>query len=172
MVSSKHLWLLARLLGIASLAWAASGCGNDAGANGEGLGGSGGTRTLSVKETKRLLRELPYRYKFRSVAAPEGAEAAVAGRAVGRHRTILNFGIALGHGHQAVPVPKAGTIYSYGYPRGGFIFTNDIFIKGRGVRMVPNPRLHTAAQWDEASEMSVMMTDKLCRAATGEPCPI
>jgi hypothetical protein len=90
---------------------------------------------------------------------------------VGRHRTVLNFGIALGHGRNGVPVPRAGTIYSYGYPRGGFIFTDDEFIKGPGGRMVPNPQLHTAAQFDEASQMSVMMTDKLCLAATSEHCP-
>jgi hypothetical protein len=124
-----------------------------------------------VQETKRLLRKLPYRYQFRSVAIPKGAEAAVAGRAVGRHRTILNFGIALGHGHHGVPVPRAGTIYSYGYPRGGFIFTDDEFIRGADGRMVPNPQLHSAAQFNEASQMSVMMTDKLCLAATGEHCP-
>ena len=65
-----------------------------------------------MQETKRLLRQLPYRYKFRSVVKPEGAEAAVGGRVVGRHRTTVNFGIALGRGHYGVPVPRAGTRYS------------------------------------------------------------
>ncbi len=153
------------------MGWTAAGCGDNAGAEGDIAEGSGETRVLGARETKQLLRQLPYRYKFRSVATPEGAEAAVAGRAVGRHRTILNFGIALGHGHYGVPVPRAGTIYSYGYPMGGFIFTDDEFIKGTGGRMVPNPQLHTAAQFDEASHMSVMMTDKLCLAATGDHCP-
>ncbi len=132
---------------------------------------SGETRVLSAKETKRLLRQLPYRYEFRQVAKPEGAEAAVAGRAVGRHRTILNFGIALGHGHMGVPVPRAGTEESYGYPKGGFIFTDDSLIRGSNGRLESNPHFHTAAQWREAGHMEVMMTDKLCLAATGEHCP-
>lgn len=171
MVESGRLRLLASLLGIAALAWATAGCGDDAGAEGGAAAGSGEPRVLSAKEAKRLLRQLPYHYKFRPAAKPEGAEAAVAGRAVGRNRTILNFGIALGHGHYGVPVPRAGTSYSYGYPRGGFIFTDDEFINGPDGRMMPNPQLHTAAQFDEASHMSVMMTDKLCLAATGEHCP-
>jgi hypothetical protein len=167
MVESGRLRFLPCLLGIVALAWTTAGCG-DAGAEGAG---SNETGVLGAKETKRLLRQLPYRYKFRPVAKPEGADAAVAGRAVGRHHTRLNFGIALGHGHHGVPVPRAGTSYSYGYPRGGFIFTDDEFINGPDGRMMPNPQLHTTAQFDEASHMSVMMTDKLCLAATGEHCP-
>lgn len=126
---------------------------------------------LGPEETKRLLRQLPYRYTFRRVAAPHGVGAAVAGRAVGSHRTIVNFGIALG-GKRAVPVLRAGTRYAYGYSRGGFIFTSDLLTEGPDGRLVPNPQLRTAAQQNEASEMTVAMTDKLCKAATGEPCPI
>jgi hypothetical protein len=162
----KSLCLITCLLGIAALAWGMAGCGDDAGAEGDS-----GERVLSAKETKRLLRQLPYRYEFRSVAIPKGAEAAVAGRAVGRHRTILSFGIALGRGHYGVPVPRAGTSESYGYPRGSFIFTNDLLIKGPNGRLASNPRFQTAAQWDEATSMSVMMTDKLCLATTGDHCP-
>ncbi len=135
------------------------------------LAGCGETPVLSAKETKRLLGQLPYRYKFRQVAKPEGADATVAGRAVGRHRTILNFGIALGHGHMGVPVPRAGTEESYGYPRGGFIFTDDILITEPDGDLESNPHFHTAAQLNEATSMAVAMTDKLCLAATGEHCP-
>ncbi len=162
---SQHLFVC--LLGLVALVWAASGCGDDAGAE----GGGGQARVLSGKDTKQLLVELPYRFKFRPVAEPGGAESAVAGRATGPHHTVLNFGIALGHGHYGVPVPRAGTIYSYGYPSGGFIFTSDEFIEGSDSRMVPNPHLKTPKQWDEVSHMEVMMTDKLCLAATGEHCP-
>jgi len=151
--------------------WAIAGCGGDAGAEGGIAGGSGEARVLSAKETKQLLRKLPYRYEFRQVATPEGAETAVAGRAMGRHRTIINFGIALGHGYKAVSVPQAGTRYSYGYSRGGFIFTSDLLIEGSDGRLAPNPQLRTAAQQNEASEMTVTMTDRLCLAATGEHCP-
>jgi hypothetical protein len=166
---SPRLRLFACLLLIVTLAWVMTGCGNDAGA--VGADSSGSTEALSAKETKQLLRQLPYRYKFRFVAIPEGAEAAVAGRAVGHHRTILNFGIALGHGYHGVPVPHARTINPYGYSKGGFIFTNDVLIRGPDGRLTSNPHFHTVAQWDEASSMSVAMTDKLCLAATGEHCP-
>jgi hypothetical protein len=166
MVEFRPLRSLACLLSIVTMLWTLAGCG-DMGAE----GATGNARVLSAKETKQLLRRLPYRYKFRSVATPKGAETAVAGQAVGAHQTILNFGIALGHGHKAVPVPKAGTIYSYGYLGGGFIFTSDEFIKGPHGRMVPNPRLNSVAQWNQVSDMSVSMTDKLCLAATGEHCP-
>jgi hypothetical protein len=171
MVELGRMRLPVCLLGVVALAWAAAGCGDDAGAEGEISAGSGETRVLGPQETMQLLRQLPYRYKFKSVVSPEGADAAVAGRAVGPHRTILNFGIALGHGHVGVPVTRAGTAESYGYPRGGFIFTSDEFIKGSEGRMVPNPQLHTAAQWREASHMEVTMTDRLCLAATGGHCP-
>src|SRR4051794_18131676 len=126
MVESRRPRLLPCLLGIAVLAWMTTGCGG-AGAEGAGSDEAGG---LGAKETKRLLRQLPYRYTFKSVVTPKGAEAAVAGQAIGTHHTVFNFGIALGHGHYGVPVPRAGTIDSYGYPRGGFIFTGDSLIKG------------------------------------------
>lgn len=169
-VESKHLCPLAFLLSLAALTLIAAGCGS-AGAEGDAATGSGETRVLGAKETKGLLRQLPYRYTFRKVATPDGADAAVAGRVVGRHRTVVNFGISLGHGYKAIPVPRAGTRYSYGYSRGGFIFTSDILIEGSDGRLVPNPQLHTAAQQNEASEMTVAMTDRLCLAATGEHCP-
>jgi len=155
------------LLSITSLVWMVAGCGGDAGAE----GADGGTSILSAKETKLLLRQLPYKYEFRTVATPEGAEAAVAGQVRARHHTVVNFGIELGHGHKAVPVPRAGTRYSYGYPRGGFIFTSDLLIEGPDGRLEPNPQIRTTAQQNEASEMTVSMTDKLCLAATGDHCP-
>jgi hypothetical protein len=80
-MTKQLLCFLVSLLGMSSLACVMSGCGQ--------------TLVLSAQETKDLLRQLPYRYEFRDVPAPEGAEVAIAGRAIGRHRTILNFGIAL-----------------------------------------------------------------------------
>lgn len=167
MVEIRHLRLLACLLVLAAIEWAIAGCGSGEVA----ADGSGGTRVLGPREAKRLLRQLPYRYTFRPVATPDGADAGVAGRAIGPHHTRLNFGIALGHGYHGVPVPGAGTEESYGYPRGGFIFTDDVFINGSDGRLEANPHFHTAAQWRESSHMEVMMTDKLCLAATGEHCP-
>lgn len=167
MIEFKYWRSLACLLGTIALAWVTVGCGTEAGAEGEG----DGTRVLSATETKQLLYQLPYRYTFRRVPKPEGAEAVVAGRAVGPHQTVLNFGIALGHGHHAVPVPRAGTVDLYGYPRDGFVFTGDSMVRGPDGHLTSNPQLKTVAQWHEAGHMEVMMTDKLCLAATGDHCP-
>jgi hypothetical protein len=172
MAKGGRFRLLVCLLSGVALMGIAVGCGDDAGADEDTAADAGGARVLSVTETKQLLGQLPYRYEYRSVPAPGGAAAAVAGRVVGPHHTVLEFGLALGHGHRGVPVPGAGTAEIYSYPRGGFIFTTDTFVKGPGGRLVPNPRLKTAAQWRESSHMEVMMTDKLCLAATGDHCPI
>lgn len=130
--------------------------------------GCGEPPVLSVQETKHLLRQLPYRYEFRKVPIPDGAEAAVAGRVIGRHHTELNFGIALGHGRKPVVLRLNPAEIDY---HQSFIFTDDSFIKGPGGRLASNPRFHTAAQWNEAISMSVEMTDKLCLATTREHCP-
>lgn len=130
--------------------------------------GCGETRVLSAQEAKDLLRQLPYRYDFREVPTPEGAEAAVAGRAIGRHHTELNFGIALGHGSEPVMQrPSAVEIDRHS----SFIFTSDAPVRGSDGRLEPARQLKTAAQWREATQMDVLMTDKLCRATTGKHCP-
>jgi hypothetical protein len=165
MAEARRLGCLACLVGAAALALAAVGCGESGSADFDG------TRVLSKKETVQLLRRLPYHYEFRPVATPKDADAAVAGRAVGPHRTVVNFGIALGRGYYGVPVPGAGISEVYGYTRGGFIFTDDLRVKGPDGRFEANPHLHTAAQWRESGHMDVEMTDKLCLAATGEHCP-
>jgi hypothetical protein len=170
-VDVKRILRPSCILVVVILAYVPAGCSDDAGAEGEESRRSGDTRVLNAKETKRLLRRLPFRYEFRKVPTPKDEEAAVAGKVFGRYNTMLNFGIALGRGHHGVPVPRAGTLDSYGYPRGGFIFTGDSLIRGPRGRIVANPRFRTRAQWREAGHMEVMMTDKLCLAATGEHCP-
>lgn len=142
------------LLGISALACAIAGCGE--------------APVLSVEETKHLLRQLPYRYEFREVPTPDGANAAVAGRAFGRHHARFNFGIALGHGSKPVVLRLNPAEIEY---HQSFVFTDDSFIKGPGGHLASNPRFHTAAQWHEAISMIVAMTDKLCLATTGEHCP-
>lgn len=167
----RPLSLCCCVLGVA-IVLAATGCGENAGADGDAADAHGRARVvLSKEEAMQALRQLPYRYRFRAVATPEGADAAVAGRVTGSHQTVLNFGIALGHGHHGVPVPRAGTSESYGYPLGGFIFTTDTFVEGPDGQLERGPQFKTAAQWHEASRIEVMMTDKLCLAATGRHCP-
>src|SRR4051794_24774785 len=91
----------------------ASGCGGGADAETGAAAPKPEARVLSAAEAKQVLRDLPYRYAFKSVAKPEGGQAAVSGRAIGPHHTVLNFGIALGHETNGVPVPGAGTAESY-----------------------------------------------------------
>lgn len=144
---------------------AAVGCGDSEGE------ASQGTKLLTVDEVKRTLRQLPYRYEFRSVTPPAGAYSAIAGTAVGRHGTAVNFGVAFGRSTQAVPVPLAGTDSTFSY-RNTFIFTDDLQFANEKGKLVTNPRLKTGAQWKEAIEMSVELTGRLCRSATGAPCPV
>ena len=124
-------------------------------------------QVLSAVEAKRLLLQLPYRYYWREVEPPEGASGALAGTAIGKHRTVLHFGISLGTEAEAVRVPQSGIGNPYDYSEGGgFVFTDDIIIPG-GV----GKQIHTAAQWREANFMEVEMEEKLCKAATSKPCP-
>jgi hypothetical protein len=126
---------------------------------------------LTSAEARRLLLQLPYRYSFRHVAPPSGASGAVAGRAVGAHHTLVHFGIALGHEPEPVPVPQSGTESPYSYPAGGFVFTDDLEVRGKNGNSRPAKQFHTWAQWDEATTMVVEMQEKLCKKATGEACP-
>jgi len=126
---------------------------------------------LTSKEVKHLLRQLPYRYKFRQVPPPEGAQGAIVGRAVGRHRTVLNFGIALGEGGKPVlPRPNAAEIDHQ--PLSGFTFSGDSVVRGPDGHLKAGSQFQTRSQWDEVTRMEVKMTDLLCRAASGKPCPI
>ena len=83
---------------------------------------------LPVSGAKRALQSLPYSYTFRHVARPKGAQGALAGRVVGNHDTVLNFGIALGRHPEPVPVPHAGAEIGE-YP--GFLFTDDELVPGK-----------------------------------------
>lgn len=143
---------------------------------GAGCGGSEeeashNTTLLTADEVKRTFRQLPYRYEFRPVTPPAGAYSAVAGTAVGRRGTVVNFGVAFGRSTQAVPVPRAGTDSTFSY-RNTFIFTDDLQFTNERGKLVTNPRLKTGEQWKEAIEMSVELTGRLCRSATGAPCPV
>lgn len=138
---------------------------------GAGILVSGGSaRILTSAEARHLLLELPYRYRFRPVPLPRGASGALAGTAIGRHYTILHFGFALGREPHPVPVPHSGISEVSGYS--GFVFTDDELVPGKRQKWEAGPQFHTAAQWKEASRMSVAMVERLCRASTHQPCPV
>ena len=131
--------------------------------------GDGSVQVLSTTEAKQALLKLPYHYRFRHVALPEGASSALAGLAVDKRHVAVNFGIALGkEPKKGVPVPRAGNEEAYGY--GGFIYTDDLQVPdGNGGWMI-NPRFHTTREWHHAADINVAITEKLCRAETKEPC--
>lgn len=129
-----------------------------------------GSGVLSSSEAKHLLLQLPYHYRWRQVDLPEGASGALAGTAIGKHHTIVHFGISLGTEPQAVPVPRAGTLTPSYYWGGGFVFNDDLEVPGKKETAHPGSQFHTAAQWDEAGTMVVAMQEKLCKATTGKPC--
>jgi hypothetical protein len=149
----------------AILIWVAMGCGSAEPREGSER------RLLLGAEVKAALRKLPYDFTFRRVRRPAGAYSAVAGTAFARHDAKLNFGIAFGRSTKPVPVPRAGIKEILGY-RNLFIYTNDLQVENRQGEMVPGPQIRTRAQWTEAINMSVDITDRLCRSATGETCPI
>jgi hypothetical protein len=138
-----------------------------AGCGGSALG-DGAEHILSTAEAKHAILELPYRYSFKKVELPAGDSGAVAGRVVGKHHTRIDFGIGLGKEPNGVPVPRAGTGESYGY--GSFIETDDLQVPGKSGKWVTGPQIDTKAQWHEANQMIVEIEEKLCRAATEEPC--
>lgn len=118
---------------------------------------------------KRILRQLPYRFEFRQVPTPEGANVAVAGKVIGSHKTVVNFGISMGGGN-AVPVPHAGTLNASGGT--AFIVTDDTLIRGKHEKFETGRQFHTDAQWREAAQMMVAIEETLCRARTGKACAI
>lgn len=130
-----------------------------------------GSGVLSSTEAKQLLLQLPYRYRWRPVEPPEGASGAIAGTAVGRHHTIVHFGISLGTEAEAVPVPHAGVRIPEEYGENGFVFNDDLEIPGKNENIHPGKQFHTGAQWNEAARIVVEMEDKLCEAGSGKPCP-
>jgi|ERR1043165_3701362 hypothetical protein len=156
------------LLSIVVVIAATGGCGTSA--NGEGATDS--PRILSTNEARELLMQTPYRYAWRKVALPEGASGALAGKAIGDHQTVVHFGVSLGTEAAAVPVPRAGVEDSYDYSEGGgFVFTADLEVPGKNGNVHPGRQFHTRAQWNEAIRMEVAIEEKLCKAATGRPCP-
>jgi hypothetical protein len=71
-----------------------------------------------------------------------------------------------------VPVPDAGVSNSVGVPIAGFIFSSNTLVRGPHHTWVDGPDIHTTAQANEAGYMQLEMEETLCKAATGEPCPV
>jgi hypothetical protein len=126
--------------------------------------------SLSAEEAKKELQKLPYRYEFIEVTLPDRASAAVAGRAYGRHRTSLTFGVSFGDRPMPVSVPgkQFGDISGTPY----FTYASNLQEPGKKKRWEHGKQLHTKAQWNEAIDMTFEMEQRLCKAITHKPCPI
>ncbi len=140
------------------------GCGGGAKAEGDEQ------QTLSAAEAKAALRELPYQYKFRTVAVPRDSTAALAGRAYGPSHTSFDFGIALGDGSAPVPVAQAGISEAVGNP--GFVFTTNLVVPVGPAEWENSKQIHSTKQLHTAGDMATEMEEHLCRAITGKPCPV
>jgi hypothetical protein len=130
-----------------------------------------GDKVISADEAKQALRKLPYRFEFRSVPIPGDSEGAVAGTAYGPRGIFLRFGLALGPSASPIPVPQAGTREIIGF-RDRWMFTSDLQVVNSKGKLIVPPRFKTLKQWREAGHMEVEITNAICEADIGEPCPI
>lgn len=118
---------------------------------------------LAPQDVRRALRGLPFRYSLRRVPGPKENDASFRGHAYGRYDTRLQFSIGIGDPPKEVPVSGSRVRHVIWEEESGFVFTDDGAALSKGA---------TAAQWEEIATMSVAIQERLCRAATGEPCPI
>jgi hypothetical protein len=160
MLPSRWLPLFVVLILFGALS---SGCGDESAAD-------EGEVVLTAEEAKEALRGLPYHYDFIKVKVPEGATAAVAARAHGKHDTRLTFGASFGDHSKPVTIPHvqlgdiAGTPY--------FTYSSNLQEPTGDGHWKRGKQFRTAAQWNEAINMVFDMEQAFCKAATGEPCPI
>jgi len=114
-------------------------------------------------EVRATLHALPYEIEVRRINGPAGNSASFAGKAHGPHNTTLEFSIGIGDPPHAIPVPGAGTKHLEWFEEMNFVFNDDDAI---------DSKFKTAAQWREVAHMATQVTESMCKAATGEPCPI
>lgn len=131
-----------------------------------GCGSAGDVFTngkLEPGDVRPALRTLPYAFTLKRVQGPNGNVASFRGRAHGPYDTTLEFSIGIGDKPKPIPVLGAGTGHVVWNEEAGFVFNDDGEAAGK---------FKTAAQWREVSRMATDVEQSLCRAATGEPCPI
>ncbi|MFL5901450.1 MAG: hypothetical protein ACJ75S_09670 [Solirubrobacterales bacterium] len=129
--------------------------------------GSASSESANVKlepgDVRPALRTLPYVFALKRIHGPKGNIASFHGRAHGPHDTTLEFSIGIGEPPRPVSVPGAGTKHVVWNEEAGFVFNDD----GEIAR-----KFETAAQWREVGRTATKVEQSLCRAATGEPCPV
>jgi hypothetical protein len=133
----------------------AAGCGSASGNSASGK--------LKPSDVRPALRTLPYVFTLKRIQGPKANVASFRGRAHGPHDTTLEFSIGIGDSPRPVSVPGAGTRHVVWSEEAGFVFNDD----GEIAR-----KFKTTAQWREVGRMATKVEQSLCKAATGEPCPI
>jgi hypothetical protein len=141
----------------------AAGCGGSNDSSGAAVATAPAAHKLRPSEVRPAFRGLPYRYSLKRVARPKGNRASFLGRAHGPYGTTLEFSIGIGDPPYVVPVPGAGTLHAVWDEPSGFVFNDDSSIASK---------FKSPAQWREVSRMATDFEERLCLAATGEPCPI
>lgn len=151
----KHIQTSVRLLVIPIMIGLISGCGAELG-NAESM-------KLKASDIRPALNTIPYRYSLRRVTPPVGDMAGFQGKTYGPHKTRLHFSIGLGDRPVAVPIKGSGTVHAVWATPFGFALNDDLVAMGKSA---------TRAQWEIAAKMAVAVYESLCRAASGEPCPV
>ncbi len=154
-----------RLLLIASICVSAAGCSGTS-------ADAGDPHFLTQSETKQLLLGFQYKFSFRRVALPQGATGALGGRIHGPRHTSFDFGLALGKDAEPVLVPDTNLPNVVRVGPAGFVWTDNTMRRARNGKLIVGRSIHSGAQLREAGHIEVEIEEKLCRAATGKPCPV
>lgn len=154
-----------RLLLIVSICASVAGCGGSS-------ADAGAPRVLTQNETKHLLLEFPYRFSFQHVALPQSATGAIGGRINGPRHTSFDFGLSLGKSAEPVLVPDTNLPNVVRVGPAGFVWTDNTTRRARNGKLIVGRSIHSGAQLREAGHIEVEIEEKLCKAATGKPCPV
>jgi hypothetical protein len=139
---------------------AVAACGGGASASSDVGPHAGG---LAAADVRPALSSLPYEIHLQALKPPARDTAAFRGRAVGRFHTVMKFTIGLGEYAIPLPLPGIGTRFAVSNGEAGFVFNSNAS-EGKD--------FSSRNEWEEVGKMEVAIEERLCRRATGKPCPI
>jgi hypothetical protein len=130
---------------------------------GMAVGGCGDDKMLDPNQVKTTFDSLPYKVTFKPTRYRPSGESIFRGIAKTPRGHSLAFAISVGDSPRPVPVPLSGTKTAAGLFSLGFVFNDN----SEFVRATDTPQ-----SWKERVDMAVDLEQSLCRAATGNACPI
>jgi hypothetical protein len=139
---------------------AIAGCGGGASASSDVGSGGGG---LVAADVRPALSSLPYEIHLHALKPPARDAAAFRGRAIGRFHTVMKFTIGLGEDAMPISIPGIGTRFAVSNGEAGFVFNSNAS-EGKD--------FSSKDEWEEVAKMEVAVEERLCRRATGDPCPV